>query len=446
MKFLNISGCALIGCMAAASLAACNGSQPSIGAPGTMPQTAAIAPAGADVHHMTTSAYRVLHEFGDPGRNGRNPAGSLLEVNGALYGTTASGGTGSCNITEGRGCGTVFRMNPTSGAKKVLYSFKGGASDGAFPVAGLIDVNGTLYGTTEYGGGGCGNFGCGTVFSISATGTEAMLYSFDHQSDGFNPVAGLIDVNGTLYGTTELGGGSSCAFCGTVYSITPSGSETTLHTFNTKGDGALPEAGLIDVKGTLYGTTEAGGSSADGTVYSITTTGTEKVLHSFGGSPDGASPSAALIDIKGTLYGTAASGGDKLCYEVSYKCGVVYSITTTGKEKVVYTFTPGDDYAGGASPSASLVNVNGVLYGTAPVGGNGSGCNNLGCGVVYRVTTTGQEAVLHVFNGGSDGARPASAMIDVNGTLYGTTPSGGGKKCAYYGAHLGCGTVFALTP
>jgi uncharacterized repeat protein (TIGR03803 family) len=201
------------------------------------------------------------------------------------------------------------------------------------------------------------------------------------------------------------------------------------------------------VKGALYGTTAYGGSSGDGTVYSVTTTGTEKVLHNFSGSPDGAMPLSGLLDVRGTLYGTTSSGGNALCYEVSYTCGIVYSITTSGKEKVFYTFSPANDYGGGAAPSAGLVNVNGVLYGTAPVGGDGYGCYNIGCGVVYSLTTTAQEKVLHVFNGGTDGARPDSTMIDAGGTLYGTTPYGGGSNCPKTGSrHSGCGTVFALTP
>ena len=117
-------------------------------------------------------------------------------------------------------------------------------------------------------------------------------------------------------------------------------------------------------------------------------------------------PNSGLVDMRGTLYGTTPSGGNALCYEITYTCGIVYSITTTGKEKVLYTFSPTNDDAGGAHPSAGLVNMNGVLYGTAPVGGNGYGCNNNGCGVVYSLTTTGLETVLHVFNGGSYGARP----------------------------------------
>lgn len=427
---------------AAALVTGCGGSQPPIGAPGAIPQTLGSAPARAGVHRTTTYSYRVVHSFRHQ-PNGAHPGGSLLDVHGTLYGTTRLGGRGTCHIYYGgSGCGTVYRLDPTSGSKKVLYSFRGGSSDGANPVGSLIDVNGTLYGATAHGGGGCGsNDGCGTVFSISTTGTETMLHSFDNASDGRYPHGGLIDVNGTLYGTTA--GGGNC--CGTVYSISTSGSEKIVYNFAGHSDGAGPQGGLIDVNGTLYGTTVGGGSSADGTVYSITTTGTEKVLHSFGGSPDGAMPSSGLVDVKGTLYGTTPSGGYASCYEVEYTCGIVYSITTTGNEKVLYSFSPSNDYGGGAEPLAGLINVNGVLYGTAPVGGNGY-CHIFGCGVVYSLTTTAQETVLHVFNGGSDGAQPDSALIDVNGTLYGTTPNGGGSGCGPYRPHEGCGIVFALTP
>lgn len=400
---------------------------------------------GTDLRRTTTSGYEVLYRFSRSTDGGR-PGGSLLAVNGVLYGTTRWGGGGTCNIYGGTGCGTIYRLDPKSGKKKRLYSFAGGSADGAYPNGSLIDVNGTLYGTTAYGGGGCGyNDGCGTVFSITTNGTETMLHSFDNKSDGKYPNAGLLDVNGTLYGTTA--GGGSC--CGTVYSISTSGSEKVVYNFrgHTNDDGGDPQAGLTDVKGVFYGTTAYGGSSDDGTVYSVTTTGTEKVLHSFSGSPDGATPSSGLVDVSGMLYGTTPSGGNSLCYEVSYTCGIVFSITTSGKEKVFYTFSPANDYGGGAAPSAGLVNVNGVLYGTAPVGGNGYGCYDIGCGVVYSLTTTAQETVLHVFNGGADGARPDSTMIDVDGTLYGTTPYGGGSNCPKTGSrHAGCGTVFALTP
>ncbi len=85
--------------------------------------------------------------------------------------------------------------------------------------------------------------------------------------------------------------------------------------------------------------------------------------------------------------------------------------------------------------------MQGVLYGTTAFG-HYDDCGGYGCGIIYSLTTGGQERLLHAFLGGSDGAHPNAALIDVNGVLYGTTPNGGGSKCNA----LGCGTVFALSP
>jgi uncharacterized repeat protein (TIGR03803 family) len=114
-----------------------------------------------------------------------------------------------------------------------LYSFKG-PPDGWHP-EGLIEVGGTLYGTTVEGGTGstCQSSGCGTVFKITTSGTESVLYSFTNSPDGAYPYAGLTNVGGTLYGTTNFGGTATCSYgpgqCGTVFKITTSGTESILH-------------------------------------------------------------------------------------------------------------------------------------------------------------------------------------------------------------------------
>ena len=143
----------------------------------------------------------------------------------------------------------------------VLYNFEGGGGDGYYPYAGLTNIKGTFYSTTQDGGV---NFE-GAVFSVTPSGTETMLHSFGGSGDGTYPFAGLINVHGTLYGTTETGGANSK---GTVFSITPSGAETVLHSFGGSGDGAYPCAGLLDVKGTLYSTTNVGGANNLGTICS----------------------------------------------------------------------------------------------------------------------------------------------------------------------------------
>jgi uncharacterized repeat protein (TIGR03803 family) len=186
----------------------------------------------------------------------------LIDVKGMLYGTTNGGGSSAF--------GTVYRVS-TAGAEKVLYSFTAG-SDGRSPQAGLRNVNGNLYGTTYYGGGGdChGRRGCGTVYRVSLAGKEKVVYAFRGwlSSDGALPVGGVIDVRGKLYGTTYAGGSGDCGYpngCGTAYSVTPNGSETVLHSFaRTSSDPGKPVANLIVVNGTIYGTTEAGGKTRTG--------------------------------------------------------------------------------------------------------------------------------------------------------------------------------------
>ena len=186
------------------------------------------------------AGYKSLYSF-KAGKDGEEPLAGLTEVNGVLYGTTAGGGESDA--------GTVFKIT-TSGTEGVLYSFKG-PPDGAGPYAGLTNVNGTLYGTTKSGGSGCYDpSGCGTVFEVSTSGKERVLHRFKGHPDGAYPLAGLIDVNGTLYGTTEGGGTPHCGTrgdsgCGTVFEVSISGKERVLYRFITGGkDGSVPPSGL----------------------------------------------------------------------------------------------------------------------------------------------------------------------------------------------------------
>jgi uncharacterized repeat protein (TIGR03803 family) len=272
----------------------------------------------------------------------------------------------------------------SSGQEKVLYNFQGGHYDGAFPTA-ITAVNGVLYVTTKQGSSaGCGGFGCGTVSSLTTSDEEKILYSFRDASDGAYPSA-LIHVKNKLYGSTVIGGGycySNGQGCGTVFSLTTSGTEKTLHSFSGGADGEAPTGPLVDLKGTLYGVTSAGGfyycydspESGCGTVYSLTTSGQEQVLHRFSGVySDGALPYGGLIAWKGVLYGTTYEGGNArtggYCdngYFRSVGCGTVFSITTSGQGTMLYSFVGGKD---GGFPDGNLVLLNGWLYGTTTVGG-----------------------------------------------------------------------------
>jgi uncharacterized repeat protein (TIGR03803 family) len=372
----------------------------------------------------------VLYSFRGYPNDGAYPSAGLTSFKGTLYGTTPNGGVqhateGSCRHIS-LGCGTVFSITP-SGTETVLHSFTGGL-DGASPFARLIVRNGTFYGTT-YLRGGCHNRsqeGCGTVFSITPSGHETVLHGFADSPDGSNPRAPVRYVNGTLYGATDLGGAYDS---GTVYSITLGGKDKVLHSFGNGTDGAAPQSDLIDVNGTFYGTTAGGGAyNNDGTIFSITPGGAEKVLHNFAGAPsDGSTPRAGLTNVNGTLYGTTCDGG-------ANGYGTVYKITTSGTESVLYSFpgAPND----GSCPSAGLINVGGTLYGTTVGGGNGYGSS--GAGTVYKITTSGTESVLYSFAGPpSDGEYPLAGLTNVGGTLYGTTAGGGGT---------GNGIVFSIVP
>jgi uncharacterized repeat protein (TIGR03803 family) len=272
----------------------------------------------------TTGKEKVLYSFCAEQNctDGRGPVASLLSVKGVLYGTADTGGNADF--------GTAFAFDPRTGAEKLLYSFcsQQHCVDGKNSAFTPINVNGTLYGTTVDGGAdytGCQNAGCGTVYSLDpGSGAETVLHSFVGGADGAIPEAGLTDVRGMLYGTTNWGGGTGCFNgygCGTVYSFDPAtGAEKVLYSFCSQSncrDGALPAGSLIEVKGILYGMTQSGGNtgcgnSGCGTVFSIDpNTGAEKVIYDFCSQQncaDGEYPSS-LIDVKGSLYGTTSNGG-----------------------------------------------------------------------------------------------------------------------------------------
>jgi uncharacterized repeat protein (TIGR03803 family) len=355
--------------------------------------------------------FTVLYTFGN-GKDGGTPYASLVrDLAGNLYGTTFNGGSASG--------GAVFKLD-TAGKETVLYNFKAGA-DGAHPFAGLVHgAAGDLYGTTVEGGAS----NRGTVFKLNKAGKETVLHSFDHQ-DGSYPDAGLLrDSAGNVYGATVEGGAS--AF-GSVFMLDSTGKETVLHSFTGGADGKYSYVyGSLarDTAGNFYGTTLAGGDSNQGIVFKLDTTGKETILYTFTGGADGGYPYAGvLLDSKGNIYGTTYLGG-------ASGQGTVFRLSTTGKEKVLYSFTGGAD---GGSPSARLIwNAKGNLCGTTYYGGASN------AGVLFKLDNKGKETVLHSFDYANDGGYPTARLIrDAAGNLYGTASAGGASN------H---GTVFKLTP
>ena len=259
-------------------------------------------------------------------------------------------------------CGTVWEVPTTGGSETTLHSFTCG-SDGGYPFAGVtMGPKGALFGSAADEGSDYD----GTLWSIAPNGTFNAV-SFDYTDGGYpyqNPICGTRTCE-ILYGATESGGSYGY---GAVYKWNrKTGAITVLHNFDYNGtDGAYPIYGYLieDNKGNLYGTTEEGGANGYGTVYKINeATGTETILHSFNyTSSDGAYPLGGVArDIKGNLYGTTEASG-------TGGYGVLYKLTPKGTETILVNF----DYTNGAYPYANpIVLRNGTLYGTTYYGGSG---------------------------------------------------------------------------
>jgi uncharacterized repeat protein (TIGR03803 family) len=401
--------------------------------------------------------YNILHTF-TGSADGSRPGGLVQDATGNFYGAT--------QLRGASGNGVVFKVD-ASGKETVLYNFTGGA-DGSdpfgYPPSGTLvaDESGNLYGTTYYGGdlNAC-PAGCGVVFMVDMHGKETVLHTFSG-TDGANPSAGLVrDAAGNFYGTTSNGGTGTVCFnasgCGTVFKLDPSGNETVLYSFSGGVDGSNPAFSLLlDSAGNLYGTTPYGGSGV-GVVFKLDSNGNETTLYTFPGpdtGPDGANPVGGLVaDASGNLYGTTVHGGTSVCtlfvpspppgHLRSIGCGTVFKIDTSGRESILYRFTGGNT-SDGAFPATNLaLGSSGILYGTTPNGGSQL-CFTLsgqtsGCGTVFDVDTSGNEAVLYTFNTvGLDGSFPFNLVRSSVGNLFGSTVSGGADP------DHGGGTIFQL--
>jgi len=327
--------------------------------------------------------------------------------------------------------GVVLAAMPLAaraGTLTVVHNFTGG-SDGGSPVDGLMmNAKGTLFGTTSAGG----TAALGAVFQMSGRGTQKVLHSFQGGADGATPNGGVIeDAKGTLFGTTTAGG---AAGAGTVYSLRGQ-TETVLYSFaGGTSDGMAPQAGLVqDASGNLYGTTTAGGAAGNGTVFELVAPKSrkgawaEKVLYSFGTGTDGAAPvGRVVLDTAGNLYGTTSLGG-------ASGYGTVFQLKpgATWTETILHSFQNTDD---GNTPYAGLVaDASGNFYGAATAGGNNGG------GTIFELSPSNGSftfAVLASVPGWGVSGTFRDILVQPNGVIYATTHCDGTNSA---------GSIYELT-
>lgn len=345
------------------------------------------------------------------GADGGYPESGVSEgSDGNLYGITANGGT--------YGLGAFYQYNPGTKKVKVLYSFKGGSTDGESPESGLTQVCGKdFYGVTSEGGAN----DMGAFYKIDMSGVETLLFSFDG-THGSTPQGLTIDEpdcsrnpNPVFYGTTTLGGAHGQ---GTIYKITLDGVHSVLYSFGgTSKDGSQPLAGLArSTDGNYYGTTSSGGELDNGTFFQITSSGAYTQWHSFsGGKGDGQFPNTKpLQGNDGNYYGTTPSGG-------SHGRGTLYKITPQREESLFHSFAGGK--TDGHQPASRLhkgLAGDPNLYGVTYFGGN------FDLGTVFQITPEGKESLLYSFAGAPyDGRYPNSSLYVNEEGLFGTTTRGG---------------------
>jgi uncharacterized repeat protein (TIGR03803 family) len=371
-----------------------------------------------------------------------------------VYGMTYDGGV--------NGNGVIYSFDRGSGRYTVLHTFSaldtnGYNDDGATPGVALTrGPDDVFYGMASYGG----NNGNGTIFKITSSGDFTVLHTFSaldansHNEDGANPLRALIIGNdGSLYGTTRLGGKNTCGTepalnsCGVAWVIDRWGHFSVLHQF-TPAEGHA--ASLLQAwDGSLYGcavwpatSLPSGVSLPSGILYRMATSGQNfDLLYTFsqtdanGENKDGADCYESLVETKpGVFYGSASNGGPN-------GNGVVfrYSLSNPTVVEIVHAFSATNsagENPDGAYPYARLTLAgDGTMYSTASYGGaNGNGA-------VYRIGCEGEFDVLHTFSAvnavtgaNTDGATPDFGVIlDGYDGLIGMTDYGGNGSAAGFG-------------
>ena len=374
--------------------------------------------------------------------DGYAPNAPLIQgFDGKLYGTTGAGGA--------NGDGTVYKIT-LDGTLTTVHNFcsqnvHGSCIDGRTPGAGVVQgTNGVFYGAANEGA-----YGLGNVFQMTASGKVTTLHSFCSQSgclDGETPEGALMQAtDGNLYGTTEFGGtDKGDGWGGTIFEITPAGTFTTVYNFCSLpncADGQAPYAPLIQARnGSLYGVTSAGGGSSNcqlgcGTVFELSASGSLTTLHTFSLS-DGAGPSGLMQGADGNLYGTTYSGGTGSGSVCQNGCGTIFKITPAGGFTILHNFCTQANCSDGAVANGLILATDGNFYGTTFYGGN-----YISEGTIFRMTPQGSFTTLYAFcsqTGCPDGQYPGELLQDTDGNFYGVAEQGGSGLNGY-------GTIFRFS-
>ena len=237
--------------------------------------------------------------------------------------------------------GTVFKIAKDGSGFQTIHHCS--LDQGSNPIAGLIEGSGGyLYGVNV--NGGTSSTGIGTIFKVAKDGSGfSVIHTFDV---GKFPYGGLLEAsNGTLYGTTESGGTSSSLNDGILFRLEKDGTGfSILHQFDgfavtmgNRGGGPLGRLMECSSSGELYGATSRGGDNGQGVVYKIQKDGSGyTVVHSFTGSSGGAEPSGGLFESSdGNLYGLTSNGG-------VWNGGTAFQLTKDGSYTVFQSFSPGE--------------------------------------------------------------------------------------------------------
>jgi uncharacterized repeat protein (TIGR03803 family) len=276
-------------------------------------------------------------------------------------------------------------------------------------------------------------FAAATVLAIQPLSAQAqsykVLYSFANDTAaGDDPTSSLVrDPEGNLYGIA-LGGTFGR---GIIFELGSTGDERVLYNFKgSDGDGDVPDSmSFRDSADNLFGTTFQGGAYSFGTVFKLDTQGRETVVYSFCSQTpctEGAYPGGVIAGKEGSIYGITYAGGNYSCELTG--CGTVFKINRDGGFTLLHAFGGTD----GENPNPGLVlDTFNNAYGTTQYGGA------YGSGVVFKVTSAGDESVEYSFDGGASGAYPNGGLVrDGEGNLYGTT---------YQGGAYNYGTIFKIT-